>query len=153
MTKVGTSGKTAIERNRGIRTWIVDGHLATTSSAGDDHLARRTNKGWSNPENNYQLEMSGGLHLTRKAAMFRPRCKSMKGEVILESLDQRSSSRSVSLILSVSVSVLSGSVSQSLALTLTLILTLARTLADAAAPAPALTLVLLLTGLSFWYWL
>ena len=35
---------------------------------------------------------------------FRPRCKSMKGEVKLESLDQRSSSRSVSLILSVSVS-------------------------------------------------
>ena len=142
-----------MEGDQGIRAWIVDGHLVTTSSAGDDHLARRTNKGWPNPENNYQLERTGGPHLTRKAAMFRPRCKSMKGEVLLESLDQRSSSRSVSLILSGSVSVLSGSVSQSLALTLTLILTLARTLADAAAPAPALTLVLLLTELSPWHWL
>ena len=82
--------------------------------------------------------------------MFRPCYKFMKGEVKIESLEQRSSSCFVSLLL---LSISDSFLVQSLALTLTLILVLTRTLAEVAAPALALTPVLLLTGLSFWHWL
>ena len=63
MTEVGTTGKAEIEGNRGIRTWKVDGHLATTSSAGDDHLARRANK-WDCPTQSITIRQSqqGGPH-------------------------------------------------------------------------------------------
>ena len=94
MTEVGTTGKTAIEGNRSIRAWKVDGHLATTSSAGEDHLARRANK-WDGLTQSLTIRQrrQGDRTKEGKAGRFRPCDKSMEGEVKLESLNRAGSKK------------------------------------------------------------